>query len=66
MSILYIVCIQAVVDREGVEKWDDALTIPDQSGVASALFFCLSAFQTWPELLQELGLWGRVILLNCN
>lgn len=46
MSILYIVCIQAVEDREGVENWDDALTIPDLSGVASALFFYLSAFQT--------------------
>lgn len=34
-----IVCIQAIVDREGVEKWDDALSVPDLSGVASALFF---------------------------
>lgn len=33
-----MVCIQSIVDREGVGEWDDALSIPDLSGVASALF----------------------------
>lgn len=28
------------VEGRGVEKWDDASSIPDLSGAAPALFFC--------------------------
>jgi len=29
------------VNRGGVRKWDDALSVAHLSGVASALFFCI-------------------------